>query len=72
MVVMSEADTVKYVASLLRNIYVPGDEVEPTIEMNFIGPVERIATWLYGQGVRVHRPEVPSQVEEFFDVLLGE
>lgn len=46
-------DQERRLADLLRTINVPADGALPAIELVFMGPVERIASHWYDQGLRV-------------------
>lgn len=53
----SEQEEIKHLAALIARIYVPEQRPFPEVDIVFTGPVARIATQWWKQGMRVH-PEL--------------
>lgn len=59
---MTREQQIEKIAGLLANIHVPASGGYPEVNMSFIGPVARIAEWMWEQGVRVESGAVESDV----------
>lgn len=57
---MGKNDQVRELSHLLGHIKVPASDGFPEVNMVMIGPVNRIAEWLYDQGVRIDGAHVGS------------
>ena len=53
----AEQEEIKHLAALIARIYVPEQKPFPEVDIVFTGPVARIATQWWKQGMRVH-PEL--------------
>ena len=61
----AEQEEIKHLAALIARIYVPEEKPFPEVDIVFTGPVARIATQWWKQGMRVH-PEL-AQVAVVID-----
>ncbi|MGW2096083.1 hypothetical protein [Promicromonospora sukumoe] len=52
-----EQEEIKHLAALIARIHVPAQKPFPEVDLVFTGPVARIATQWWKQGLRVH-PEL--------------
>ena len=50
--VMNKTEQIRQIRNLLGHIKVPAGDGYPEIDMVFMGPVARIAEWMYDQGLR--------------------
>lgn len=57
---MDKTSQVRELSHLLGHIKVPAADGFPEVNMVMIGPVNRIAEWMYEQGVRIDRAHVGS------------
>lgn len=55
---MDKNDQIRQIRNLLGHIKVPAGDGYPEIDMVFMGPVARIAEWMYDQGLRYDPPSV--------------
>lgn len=55
---MNKNDHVDHIRRILGHINVPAGDGYPEIDMVFMGPVARIADWMYEQGLRYEPPSV--------------
>lgn len=55
----AEQEEIKHLAALIARIYVPAQKPFPEVDIVFKGPVARIATQWWKQGMRVH-PELAT------------
>lgn len=57
---MDKTNQVRELSHLLGHIKVPASDGFPEVNMVMIGPVNRIAEWMYEQGVRIDGAHVGS------------
>lgn len=55
---MDKIEQIRKISHLLGHINVPAGDGYPEIDMVFLGPVARIAEWMYDQGLRYDPPSV--------------
>lgn len=55
---MNRNEHVHNIKRVLGHIKVPAGDGYPEIDMVFMGPVARIADWMYEQGLRYEPPSV--------------
>ncbi|WKS54893.1 hypothetical protein [Corynebacterium accolens] len=56
----SKEEQVRELSRILGHIKVPASDGFPEVNMVMMGPVNRIAEWMFDQGVRIDRPHVGS------------